>query len=101
MKKESETLRQIEALREPRHLFVLPAWIDPVVLDRLIQEGCLTCRHRQRDAKGVINLVMDLQLTARGDRLIRPQADWRQIALKGSLAGASFMAMSLLILYLG
>lgn len=101
MKKECETLRRIEALPEPRHLFVLPDWIDSVVLDRLIQEGYLTCRHRQRDDKGAVHLAMGLRLTDKGDRLLRPQGEWRRVALKGSLAGVGFMAMSLLILYLG
>ena len=100
MKKECETLHRIEALPEPRHLFILPDWVDPVILDQLIQEGYLACRHRQRDGKGAINLAMGLQLTVKGSRLIRPEVEWRQIALKGSLAGASFMIMSLLILYL-
>jgi hypothetical protein len=101
MKKERETLRIIKALPEPRHLFILPGWVDPVVLDRLIQEGYLTCQLHRRDDQGALLLVMDLELTARGERLILPRIDWRQLAVKGSLAGASLVVMSLLILYWG
>jgi len=101
MKNERETLRIIEALPEPRHLFIIPGWIDPVILDRLIDRGYLTCTHYQRDDNGVIHLAMGLQLTPKGSRLIRPQAAWKQIAWKGSLAGASFAVLSVLILYLG
>jgi hypothetical protein len=67
----------------------------------LIDQGYLTCTHRQRDDKGVILVAMGLQLTAKGDRLIRPQSEWQQIAWKGSLAGASFAVLSVLILYWG
>ena len=101
MKKECDALRRIEALPEPRHLFVLPNWVDPAILDRMIKQGYLTCVHHQRDDKGAIHLVMGLQLTAKGDRLIHPRIDWQQLAWKGSLAGASFAVMSLVILYLG
>lgn len=101
MKKDRDLLCRIEALPEPRHLFVLPDWADPIILERLIQEGCLTCLHYQRDAKGVLHLAMGLELTAKGNRLIHHQFEWRQLAMKTSLAGASFAAMSLLILYLG
>ena len=101
MKKELETLRRIEALPEPRHLFILPDWADSATLDRLIQEGCLTCLHHQRDAKGAIYLAMGMELTPKGERLIQPRISWRQLALRGSLAGASFMVMSVLILYWG
>jgi len=101
MKKERDTLRRIDALPEPRHLFVLPDWIDPVLLDRLIQRGYLTCLHQQRDAEGALQLAMGLELTHKGDHLIRPGLSWPQVALKGSLAGASFTIMSVAILYLG
>jgi hypothetical protein len=101
MKKEADMLRRIEALPEPRHLFILPDWVDHDVLHRLIEQGYLTCLHHQRDDKGAIHLVMCLQLTAKGERLIHPLIDWRQLAFKGSLAGASFAVMSLLILYWG
>ncbi|HEV3271912.1 MAG TPA: hypothetical protein VGZ93_07000 [Candidatus Methylacidiphilales bacterium] len=101
MKKERDTLRRIEALPEPRHLFILPDWIDSATLDRLIQQGYLTCQHHQRDANGAIHLAMGLQVTPKGGRLIQPQINWRQLALRGSLAGASFVVMSVLILYWG
>jgi hypothetical protein len=101
MKKELDTLRQIEALPEPRHLFILPDWVDSATLDRLIQEGYLICLHHQRDAEGAIHLAMGLQLTAKGERLIQPRINWRQLALRGSMAGASFAVMSVLILYWG
>jgi len=101
MNKERDTLRRIEALPEPRHLFVLPDWIDPALLNRLIDEGYLTCLHYQRDDQRALHLVMGLQLTAKGDRLLRPRVDWQQLALKGSLAGVSFAVMSVFILYWG
>jgi hypothetical protein len=101
MKKERETLRIIKALPEPRHLFILPGWVDPVLLDRLIAEGYLTCQRQQRDNEGVLLSATDLQLTARGERLIHPRSDWHRLAVKGSLAGASFVAISVLILYWG
>lgn len=101
MKNERETLRIIEALPEPRHLFIIPAWADPVTLDQLITQGYLTCAHQQRDEKGVILVAMGLQLTAKGKRLIRPQIAWKQIAWKGALAGASLAVLSLIILYVG
>lgn len=101
MKNDRETLLRIEALSEPRHLFVLPFWVNPTILDQLIRDQYLTCLHCQRDDKGVIHLAMGLQLTDKGNRLLHPRLDWRGLALKSSLAGASFAAMSLLILYLG
>jgi hypothetical protein len=101
MKNERETLRIIEALPEPRHLFLLPGWLDPVILERLIDEGYLTCQHDQRDAEGVLLSVMGLQLTAKGARLIHSKTNWKRLAMTGSLAGASFAAISLLILYWG
>ena len=94
-------LRIIEALPQPRHLFIIPGWADPAILDQLLDQGYLTCAHQQRDDKGVILVAMGLQLTAKGNRLIRPQNEWKQIAWKGSLAGASFAVLSLLILYWG
>jgi hypothetical protein len=101
MKTERETLLRIESLSEPRHLFIMPPWANPAVIDRLIQGGYLTCLHHQRNQSGEILLLMGLQITEKGERLIHPLADWRQLAWKGSLAGASFTAMSLVILYLG
>jgi hypothetical protein len=101
MKKELETLRIIEALPKPRHLFILPGWAEPAILDHLIHDGYLACQYHQRDENGLLHLVMDLQLTPKGEQLLHPPLGWSQLALKGSLAGASFMAMSLLILYLG
>jgi len=101
MQKIRDTLSRLEALAEPRHLFVLPDWADPAIMDRLIQEGYLTCLHCQRDDKGAIHLMMGLQLTTKGERLIHTRIDWQKLTLKGSLAGASFVIMSVLILYLG
>jgi hypothetical protein len=101
MKKEIDTLRRIEALPEPRHLFILPDSIDSATLDRLIQEGHLTCLHHQRDAKGAIHLAMNLQLTPKGEQLIQPWISWQQLAFRGSVAGASFVLMSVAILYWG
>jgi hypothetical protein len=95
---EIEALRQIKNLPEPRHLFVVP---DPLALDQLIQEGCLTCEHEQRNDEGLIQVAMGLQLTPKGESLLRLGADWQQLAWRGSLAGASFAAMSVVILYIG
>jgi len=101
MEKEREILSQIESLREPRHLFVLPDWADPAILDRLISEGYATCKHQQRDESGRLHVVMDLRLTPKGTSLLYSRVDLKGLAIKGSLAGASLMVMSLLILYLG
>jgi hypothetical protein len=101
MSKERDTLRKIEALPAPRHLFILPDWAEPATLERLIQDGYLDCGHSQRDEKGSLNLAMELQLTAKAERLIHPRHDWRRLAMRGSLAGASFGLMSVVILYLG
>ena len=100
MNNERETLRQIAELDEPRHLFVLPRWANPDTLDRLLQEGYLTFSHLQR-TKGAISLVMGLELTTKGERKIEERLDWPHLVLKGSLAGASFTAMSVALLYLG
>ena len=101
MNKERETLRTIESLPEPRHLFIIPGWTDPLTLDQLIAEGYLTCDHHQRDDKGAILVAMGLKLTPKGTHLLHPRVEWKELAIKGSLAGASLMVMSLLILYLG
>lgn len=101
MNKDRDLLHRIEALPEPRHLFILPDWVDPALLNRLIDDGYLTCLHHQRDDKGALHLAMGLQLTAKRDRLLRPRINWPRLALKGSLAGVGFVVMSLLILYLG
>jgi hypothetical protein len=101
MNKESETLRRIEALPDPRHLFILPDWAEPTVVDRLIQEGYLDCLHQQRDEKGVLLLAMGLQVTTKGKRLIHPKPSAPRLIVTGTLAGASLVTMSLLILYLG
>ena len=82
-------------------MFVLPRWIDPTVLSRLIDQSYLTAEHVQRDAYGGIQVAMDLRLTTKGKRLIHPEVSWKNLAMKGSLAGASFTGMSLVILYLG
>ena len=101
MKSERETLRIIEALPEPRHLFILPGWTDSMTLDRLMEQGYLSCAHLQRDSAGAILVAMDLKLTEKGVGLLRSNLEWKELALKGSLAAASFTVMSLLILYLG
>jgi hypothetical protein len=101
MKTDRDILRRIENLYGPKHLFILPRWADPVALDRLIQGGYLTVSHLQRSEEGDINLVMGMQLTNKGARLLEPAFSWSQLALRGSLAGASFTGMSLAILYLG
>src|ERR1700722_834564 len=100
MNKDSATLRRIEELPEPRHLFIIPSWAKSEALDRLIQGGYVTFSHLQR-SKGVISMVMGLQLTAKGIRLAKSRFDWPRLAVRGSLAGASATAMSVLILYLG
>jgi hypothetical protein len=44
---------------------------------------------------------MNLRLTPKAERLIRPAAPaWPQKALKASAAGAGFIVMSLLVFYL-
>jgi len=101
MNSKRETLHRIEEMLEPRHMFILPAWIDPVQLDRLIHEGYLSCLHLQRDEKGAIYLVMGLELTPKGHRVVHPRFDLPKLALKGSLAGVSLVAASLVILYFG
>ena len=100
-KNDLELLRRIKALPEPRHLFVLPAWIDAAGLDRLIREGDLTCHHDQRDDKGAIQVVMGLELAPKGEAALAERSGWRQVAVRGSLAGASFVLMSVVILYIG
>jgi hypothetical protein len=96
-----DNLIRISEMPEPRHLFVLPAWLDSVSLDRLLELEYLTYAHCQRDPSGLIQVMMNLQITAKGRRMIAPAENWRHLALKGSLAGASLTLMSVLILYLG
>ncbi len=67
----------------------------------MMEQGRVTCDHLQRDSKGDIQVVMGLELTKKGKRLVEAGINWKNLALKGSLAGASFTAMSFLILYLG
>jgi hypothetical protein len=101
MNNERDTLRRIEALPEPRHLFILPSWADPAVVDQLIADGYLVCQHQQRDDRGRLLVAMGLHLTPKGNRLIHPIINLQKLAFKGSLAGASFAVMSVVILYLG
>lgn len=101
MTKERETLLRIETLPEPRHLFILPKWADAATVDSLIHDGYLECQYEQRAETGELLVAMGLHITPKGQRLIHPEANLRQLFVKGSLAGASFVAMSLLILYLG
>jgi hypothetical protein len=101
MENERYILRRIDALPEPRHLFVIPNWIEPTTLDRLTQDGYLDCQHQQRDEKGQLLVVMGLKLTPKAKCLLEPKPQWSGLVLKGSLAGASFAAMSVIILYLG
>ncbi len=101
MQPDRHTLSRIDNLQTPRHLFVLPSWVQSAELDRLLEQDCLTCEHLQRDRKGDVLVAMGIELTGKGKRLIQPADNWQNLALKGSLAGASLTAMSLLILYLG
>ena len=94
-------LGRIDSMSTPRHLFVIPGWIEPTALDRLMDDGYLTSEHLQRDATGTVTVAMDLQVTTRGKRLLYSERTWKKLALKGSLAGAGFTAMSVAILYLG
>ena len=98
---DQDVLARINALPEPRHLFVLPTWLDADTLDRLIELEYLTCTHCQRSHTGTIQVAMGLELTLRGKRMSKPEVKWQRLALQGSLAGASFTAISVLILYLG
>jgi hypothetical protein len=101
MTKPTDVLKRIEGLPSPRHVFVLPSWATPGALDRLVDEGYVTCGHHQRDKNGAIHVAMNLNLTSKAERLLRPPASqWPQLALKGSLAGAGLTLMSLLVLYL-
>jgi hypothetical protein len=101
MNTDRNMLTRIDSMPAPRHLFVLPAWLNSAGLDRLLEKAYVNCDHLQRDGKGAIQVAMGLELTIKGKRLIHPEIDWRNLAVKGSLAGASFTVMSLLILYLG
>ena len=101
MNKERDILRRIEALPEPRHLFVLPPWADGAVIDALIRDEYLECQYQQRDERGELLVAMGLRITPKGQRLAHPVTTARGLVLRGSLAGASFAAMSVVILYLG
>ena len=100
MKKERDTLRRIAELAEPRNLPTLPDWTDATTLDRLIHEGYITFTQLQC-SKGAVERVMGLQLTPKGRHLLHSRLDWPQLAIKGSLAGASLTTISVVILYLG
>ncbi len=101
MDRERDTLQRIDGLPCPRHLFSLTDWADPAVVDRLISEGYVDCLHQQRDENGQLLLAMGLQLTPKGKRSIRPKPNLPNLVFRGSLAGASFVGMSVVILYLG
>jgi hypothetical protein len=101
MTKERDTLLRIEALPEPRHLFIMPEWADTETVDALVTKGYLECQYQQRNEKGDLLVAMGLHITAKGERLTHPDTNRRTLFVKGSLAGASFVAMSLLILYVG
>ncbi len=64
----------------PRHLFVIPGWIKPAALDRLMDDGYLTSEHIQRDAAGAITVAMDLQVTTKGKRLLYSEMTWKKLA---------------------
>lgn len=100
MKKERDALRRIEALAEPRDLPTLPNWIDSSTLDRLVHEGYITFTQLQC-SNGSVEFIRGLQLTPKGYRLMHSDHDWPRLAWKGSLAGASLTAMSVVILYWG
>jgi hypothetical protein len=96
-----DVLKRLQALPAPRHFFVLPNWLPPGILDEFVREGYLTMTHSQRDKHGHIQVAMNLRLTPKAERLIRPAAPaWPQKALKASAAGAGFIVMSLLVFYL-
>ena len=102
MNNPAEVLKRIEGLPVPRHIFVLPDWAEPGVLDRLMDQGYLTCAHHQRDANGDIQLAMSLNLTLKGhEAMCSSHPKWPGLALKASVAGLSFALMSVLVLYLG
>ena len=97
---ERTKVSRIHELPEPRHLFVLPAWLDSKALDRLIDQGYVTCAHQQRSETGALQVAMGLKLTSKGKKLLQPESEWHKLAWKGALAGMSLTGMSLLILYL-
>ncbi len=99
MKTERETLLLINELHAPRHLFVLPTWADPRILDRLIERGYLSFSHLQRK-HGVTALAMGLEVTEKGASWLRSAFNWRRIAVRSSLAGISLTGLSVAILYL-
>ena len=101
MDTDRDILQRIEALPRPRHLFVLPEWVNPTTLDRLTNNGYIHCQYQQRDEKGQLVMAMNLQLTPKANNLLKPKPRWPRLAFTGSLAGASFAGISLLILYLG
>jgi hypothetical protein len=97
----AKVLQRIEGLPVPRHLFVLPGWVAGGALDRLVDEGYLTCAYSQRDKNGALQVAMSLNLTQKAERLLRPpRATWRDKILKASAAGVCLIALNLVILYL-
>ena len=101
MKKEIATLRQIEGLIGPKHLFILPEWADPLMLDHLLKHGYLRCLHTQRDEKDVIYLIMGMELTEAGRKLICPPLGRLQMATRALMAVIGFTGMNLIVLYWG
>lgn len=101
MKKEIATLRQIEGLIGPKHLFILPEWADPLMLDHLLKHGYLRCLHTQRDEKGLIYLIMGMELTESGRKLIRPTLSPLQIAARAFMAVLGVAGMNMIVLYWG
>ncbi len=101
MNKEITTLRQIEELLGPKHLFILPEWADPLMLDHLLKHGYLRCLHTQRDEQGLIYLIMGMELTEAGRHLIRPAFGWLQMVARALMAFIGVAGMNLIILYWG
>ncbi len=65
-----------------------------------MDQGYLTCAHHQRDKNGALTLAMHLQPTPKAAVLREKKSTaWPRLAWKGSLAGASLTAMSLIVLY--
>ena len=96
-----DVLKRIEGLPAPRHLFVLPSWAEPGSLDRLLDDGYLMCAHTQRDKNGAIQVAMNLRLTPKAERLVHPSPPrWPEKAVRTSLALASMLGISLVVLYL-
>lgn len=101
MKKEIETLRRIEGMIGPKHLFILPEWADPVILDRLLKLGYLNCLHHQRDADGLIHLIMGMELTESGRKLVHPPLSRPALVARAAMAMVGFTVLNVAVLFWG